>query len=219
MRRAIETLNFPQGVVVNIYHDEHASAPDYMLCRISYRKGSRYTLGTYAADEYERAGIAACMTSGEYIGSPVYAYVHSGVKIVAAEANPFHCQWDSGQSGVAYMEHGVALKEFGTKADKLANALHPGSYALSPETREKVIAYIKGEVESYSQDLSGEVYGIVVEDAEGNDLESCWGFYGLDYATEEAKRMGEEQVKALRKARRKERNERAFWAARGMVTA
>lgn len=34
---------------------------------------------------------------------------------------------------------------------------------------------------------NGEVYGYVIEDHEGNGLDSCWGFYGWDAVIEEAK--------------------------------
>jgi len=43
------------------------------------------------------------------------------------------------------------------------------------------------EVKEYDQYLTGDVYGYVVEDADGEHIDSCWGFYGLDYCIEEAK--------------------------------
>jgi len=42
-------------------------------------------------------------------------------------------------------------------------------------------------VEVWNQYLSGDVWGYIVEDSDGNELESCWGFYGHEYCTEEAK--------------------------------
>ena len=47
------------------------------------------------------------------------------------------------------------------------------------------------EVEVYDQYITGEVYGYVIKDEEGNELEPCWGFFGMDHATEEAKRQAE----------------------------
>jgi hypothetical protein len=53
---------------------------------------------------------------------------------------------------------------------------------------------LKSEVETYSQYLEGDVYGYVVsvpddedEDADGEELDSCWGLFGMDYCVEEAK--------------------------------
>ena len=35
------------------------------------------------------------------------------------------------------------------------------------------------------------MYGYVVEDAEGNDLDSCWGFFGMEYCKEEGRQAAE----------------------------
>jgi hypothetical protein len=189
MNQPIETIQFGKRVA-KIYYDQDAQDPsdnDGFLTKITYRKNSRHTLGTEPLNDEGVEALAEKLASGECIGVNVYAYVHSGVRICAADANPFHCPWDSGQSGVAYMPLTVALENFGTKEDKLACAIDPK--ALTPQTREKVIACLKAEVETYSQYLSGDVYGVVIETKGGKEKDSCWGFFGLDYAREQAKEM------------------------------
>jgi hypothetical protein len=57
-----------------------------------------------------------------------------------------------------------------------------------------------GEVETYSQWANGEVYGYDVQDKEGNSLDSCWGFYGIDYCREEALSQAEYSAKTLTEA-------------------
>ena len=42
-------------------------------------------------------------------------------------------------------------------------------------------------VEEWNKYLSGDVWGYIVEDSDGNELDSCWGFYGHEYCVEEAK--------------------------------
>jgi hypothetical protein len=37
----------------------------------------------------------------------------------------------------------------------------------------------------------GDVYGYVIENANDDDLDSCWGFYGIDYCIQEAKDAAE----------------------------
>lgn len=52
--------------------------------------------------------------------------------------------------------------------------------------------------EEWNTYLSGDVYGFVVEDSEGEELHSCWGFYGLDYCIEEARSAAEAEMPIAR---------------------
>ena len=46
----------------------------------------------------------------------------------------------------------------------------------------------QGEINTYLSWANGDVYGYVVEDENGEHLDSCWGFYGEpEFAEEEAK--------------------------------
>ena len=83
---------------------------------------------------------------------------------------------------------------------------------------------LRGEVEAFDQYLRGDVYGVIVQrvkrDEDGDEvdteeLDSCWGFYGLDYAREEAKQMGKHQAKLDVK----EAAEARHWAERDVVTS
>jgi len=53
--------------------------------------------------------------------------------------------------------------------------------------RERAIECLKSEAETYGQYASGDVYGFVIEDEHGEHIDSCWGFYGLEYCISEAK--------------------------------
>ncbi len=46
---------------------------------------------------------------------------------------------------------------------------------------DKVKSYLLAEVEVYDQYLRGEVFGFTLEDIEGNEIDSCWGFFGSDF--------------------------------------
>ena len=80
--------------------------------------------------------------------------------------------WDSGQVGFAFITRETALKEWGGKR-------------LTKAVIDKAEACIRSEVETYDQYLRGDVYGYVIEDEDGDTLDSCWGFYGLEYAIEQ----------------------------------
>ena len=101
---------------------------------------------------------------------PLYLYDHSGITMSTA---PFSCPWDSGQVGYIYVSREKVLKEY-------------NATSLTPAIRAKAEASLRSEVSTYDDYLTGSVYGYVVEDEEGDTLDSCWGFYGLDYCREEA---------------------------------
>ncbi len=110
-----------------------------------------------------------------YILLPVYIYDHSGITI---STGPFHCPWDSGQVGFIYVSKEKVRKEYGWQR-------------ISKQRAERIEGYLKGEIKTYDQYLTGDVYGFVVEleGACGGVIEedSCWGFYGEEAALEEAK--------------------------------
>lgn len=103
--------------------------------------------------------------SENYLILPLYLYDHSGITM---NTTGFSCRWDSGQVGWIYMSHEDIVKEYGSLDIEKA--------------KENLIA----EVKTYDMYLRGEVYGfqLIKKDEDGEELEtidSCWGFYGLDY--------------------------------------
>jgi hypothetical protein len=157
-----------------IHYDQDPYTPE-LACTITYNTRSRYTLGTVTADSERDEAIARSVRSGEYIGLPVFAYVHGSVAIQAAQTNPFHCQWDSGRSGWAYMTKAEVREVFGVKR-------------ITKSIKEQALALMRAEVENFSQYLNGEVYGFIIRDTNTDEvLDSCWGYYGLQYVEDEAR--------------------------------
>jgi len=96
---------------------------------------------------------------------------------------PFRCPWDSGEVGFIYVSMERARKEWS---------------GTDEEIREKAEKYLRSEVEEYDQYLTGDVWGYRIfetaseeDDEEGEELESCWGFFGDDVCKEEAKSTAE----------------------------
>lgn len=190
---SVENIVFEHGIRVRIEYDEDADSPANWdnLGKIAYYNLARYVLGTEAVSPDRLDEIRDGIKSGALIGLPVFAYIHSGVVIAAARSNPFQCPWDSGQSGFVYCTREDAIKEFGKKR-------------LTKFVRELALRCLVGEVETFSQYLSGDVYGYIVErvirdeygDEDGTEeLEACWGYYGLDCAIEEGKAVAAHYVK------------------------
>ena len=79
-------------------------------------------------------------------------------------------------------------------------------------TEEQIIAALRSELDQLQQWAQGEVFGIVVTDRGGRQVDSVWGIYGDDYAEEEASRMLGDAIAAAPSAAVDEvrRAERAF---------
>lgn len=87
---------------------------------------------------------------------PIHAYEHGGITI---SHGSFSCQWDSGQLGWHYVTKEALESEWGGD-------------------EEKAKKYLEAELEVYDNYLQGDVWGFTIEDEEGDDVDSCWGFYG-----------------------------------------
>lgn len=84
---------------------------------------------------------------------PLYVYEHGNITI---STSPFSCRWDSGQIGFIYM----------TK--ELANA----------EGIVKPYEILEHEVKLYDAYISGQTYGAMILDSEGELIDSQFGYLG-----------------------------------------
>jgi hypothetical protein len=129
----------------------------------------------------------------EYPGAIVlrlYLYDHSGIRLSTGSfiGRAQHASWDSGQVGVVY-----ALPER-IRETQLCQR-------IGPKIRERATAGIIGEIETYDQYVSGQVYGYTIErptrdtltgeEIGMTELDSLWGCYGLDDTREEARAEAE----------------------------
>jgi len=185
---AIETQEY-KGYQINIVQDEDPEDPrewsnlGRMLCAHKrYNLGdpldvaapgwsSEWTTGfcNWAEIEeaiYDELDAAVCV--------PLYMYDHSGISISTSRTWPYDCPWDSGQIGYIYATREDILAEFGGKR-------------LSSKLRQQVEEILIIEVNTYNLYITGQVYGYVTTDKEGETIDSCFGFYDTDYPIIEAK--------------------------------
>ncbi|MAT51153.1 MAG: hypothetical protein CMK32_08220 [Porticoccaceae bacterium] len=118
---------------------------------------------------------------------PLYLYDHSGITM---NTSGFMCGWDSGQVGYIYVSHKKLAKEWGQGIDEPV-VRRDTQEILSPSLREYAVDILKSEVEVYDQYLTGDIWGYVIEDEEGNHIDSCWSMLGREYCEEEAKSQAE----------------------------
>ena len=116
---------------------------------------------------------------------PVYKYEHSGIVLKAStNGNPFLCPWDSGLAGYIVATAEDIRHNYGVKR-------------ITKRIVDLVAKVLMDEIETYSQYVSGEVYGFEVYKVDddvpdrlvcekGEFVDSCWGYYDIDDALEDA---------------------------------
>lgn len=163
-KEAIETIDY-KGAKIFVEQDTDPSSPrteyDNVGTMVAFREG--YALGDEGHgfhyrdySSWNELEEAICKAHEVAVILPLYLFDHSGITI---STKPFSCPWDSGQVGFIFCTKGQVQKEWGGDVDKARD-------------------YLVGEVETYDQYLTGQIYGIRAEDAEGEELWSCWGFFG-----------------------------------------
>ena len=175
----VDTIEL-DDVTVNIYQDSTDESPrewDNLGTMACFHR--RYTLGDktdFTADE-----LIEFLSDNldKIIALPLYLYDHSGLSMSWSDRGyPFNDQWDAGQVGFIYVTYEKLQSEYHWKH-------------ITKARKAKIVQYLKNEVETYDQYLTGDVYGFEVVCNLCNDaLDSCWGFYGhnwkdnglLDYA-------------------------------------
>jgi len=161
---------------VHIHQDTDPESPrewDNLGTMVCFH--NRYNLGdkhNYRSEDFTGFGEIAEQFEkdhGPCIILSLYLYDHSGITM---RCSPFTCPWDSGQVGLYYIPLSKIRSEYSVKR-------------VSAKLRERVTGYLENEVSIYDDYLTGSVYGFVVEDAEGEHIDSCWSFYGFEDCKEQ----------------------------------
>lgn len=146
-----------KGMSIKIYYDEDADSPaewdnpECFLCS-DYRDLKVDSESISASECRDTIEQDKWFLNGFYI-FPVSIYDHSGIALHLGDSRG----WDY-SNGYAF----VCVKR-----------MKGGTYSKSQA--ERVADSVLDEWNMY---LSGEVYGFVAEDENGEHIDSCWGFYG-----------------------------------------
>lgn len=178
MRHENEVESFDvSGLTVRIVQDTDAESPrenDNLGTMICWHRN--YILGDYTNKDlpYDSPSDFQEWVDKDKetaIVLPLYLYDHSGITM---SCSPFSCPWDSGQIGYIYITKEKIRKEYSVKK-------------ITKKLLERVTGYLVSEVKEYDDYLTGQCYGYVIEDEDGEHIDSCWGFIGdLDYVRKEA---------------------------------
>jgi len=175
---ALRTLSMGQQTAY-IFRDEHPENPreafDGFGTMACFHR--RYALGDkghgFKAEDYrgwEEMEQAILRQNPGALILPLYLYDHSGITMRTV---PFSCPWDSGQVGFIFATREKVLRTWGAKR-------------MTERIRNLALEALRSEVEEYDAYLTGDVYGYIVEDQDGEELDSCWGFIGLQVAEDSA---------------------------------
>lgn len=117
----------------------------------------------------------------------VYKFEHSGVAFRCESeggGSPFSCGRDSGMYGFVF-----------DTPERIKAA-----WSDHVPDDEQIEAALRGIIESYSQYAAGEVYGYIVEDADGEEIDALWGMFGDDdYVKTEAQSAVDHHIAWLAK--------------------
>ena len=176
---AIKTTR-KENYILEIFPDEPYESPrewgnlGTMICfHRRYNLGDKHNFNVEEAKE---------MVKGEDIcvSLPLYLYDHGGITM---STGSFSCKWDSGQVGWIFATKEQVRKEYNVKR-------------ISKDLIEKVTKRLEGEVETYDQYLTGDVYGYRISQIDvcdkgcehKDEIDSCWGYYGMESVEEEGER-------------------------------
>lgn len=112
------------------------------------------------------------------VAYPLYLYEH-GQCAFSMSTEVLVCQWDSGQVGFVLIDKAAFMKEWEWKR-------------LTTSRQREMFRVVSTYIDEFDKWQRGEVYGYVVEDADGENLDSCWGFIGdTDYCLKEGVAVAE----------------------------
>jgi hypothetical protein len=178
MNNAIETYKTTNGNTVNIYYDTDAESPREWdnIGVIVVQETSRYLNSEYKNEDlfYSKEQDEELLSEEFAYVFPLYCLDHSAVAFSLGFIDSPWGRWDCGQIGWYCVPKDKA------EADNLNEA----------RARE----LCAGELETLTQYTNGEVYGFVVENENGNHVDSCSGYYSIDDIKAEWPEVTEEKV-------------------------
>ena len=158
----METINY-KGCLIKIEQDEYSESPrewDSLGTMVCWH--SRYNLGDKHSFDNNNEFQEFVKDEDIAVLLPLFLYDHSGITM---NTTGFSCPWDSGQAGWIYITKDRVKKEYSWKN-------------LTRTRLAKIREYLVGEVKTYDDYLTGNVYGFTAEDKNGEEIDSRQGFFG-----------------------------------------
>jgi len=154
------------GYVASIYHDEDAESPA-SWCNVGTlaydtRSASCGDMPSYWRDY----GLESLIPADATLCLPVYAYDDRNGTVLHVS------DWERANGWI-----------YATDACACGCGSKHGMDSV------QLRAALESKLNVWQQWAQGDVYGVVVKSPSNEEVDACWGFYGLEYAEEEAARM------------------------------
>lgn len=159
---------------IHIYYDEDAINPrEGMDCLGSFVMfHNNYEFSDVHQREKFRTpkDFSDFVKDNKCVVMPVYMLDHSGQTI---SVYPFNDQWDSGQIGYIYVTYEKIKKEYNLKV-------------VNYRRINSVKAILAEEIALLDKWVRGDVFGYIMTNSKGEQIDSCWGYYSENEAIEDA---------------------------------
>lgn len=176
-----------RALTLSIHHDEggitespreDAGNLGVMVCfHKCYKLGDETNLKSSMFEDWDALETYLIDEEDAVITIPISMVDHGGISISCGVSRG----WDSGQIGFIYTTRKAIFGDYVRQR------------RLTKKLRERVLERLKEEVTMYNQYLTGDIWGYVIEDEDGEHVDSCWGYYGQDIARED----GEEALRFM----------------------
>lgn len=157
------------GIQLEVFFDLDSDSPrewDNVGTMVCFH--NRYALGDRHNYDSPQDFKESDEAKSAYVCLPIFLYDHTIQKLSNQSfiGRAQHAEWDSGQVGFIYVTN-EKVKEL--------TGLEP-----TEENKTAVSEMLCAETELYSSYIEGDCYGFSIKDMQGNELDSCGGFYGDD---------------------------------------
>jgi hypothetical protein len=165
---AIDTLDERDGLTLKLYVDPEPSSPDDWDTLATMQHSAPFRFGEPMSEPERGWNVhARYLTLSGVAAAAIPIRIEEGhgwgVQFYESDDNP---------NGVMFTTHARVTELCGE--------------GESYHARAWIEEALRGELAVWNQYGQNDVYGYVVEDERGAHVDSCWGFYGEDYAREEA---------------------------------
>lgn len=189
----VHTETLDETVTINIIQDDCVENP-FKACDcepdiIGWHRN--YDFNTRKEDNHkDPKEFLAEAKENNYLVLPLYMYEHSGIAFsTSRNGYPFNCPFDSDMFGFIFLTREKIAEWHGEKYAK----------RITKKRKETLLKQLENSVNLLNDYVSGDVYGYVIEDTEGEVLDSCYGYYGdyVENALKEARSCAEWHVKNI----------------------
>jgi hypothetical protein len=161
----------PDDYVLKIVWDEYPDNPrtwDNLGTFVTFER-RRVSPDDNPFDSVEELIKEVCK-SDKYIWQYVGRYEHSNVKYFLTNSGQLS-GWDTCTCGIIFVSKEDVRENYNVKK-------------ITPKLKERIYEIFEAELETYTNYVNGEVFGCKLYNLDGEEMDSCYGFYNEEEGVE-----------------------------------